>query len=77
MEPLCSRTISSRVSINATRNIRSVAGVKALKMNRKIIIQIIMSVQHLHSITEIKKEHCYETRGSRPVRVFYATYSKA
>jgi hypothetical protein len=29
-----------------------------------------MAVQHLHSITEIKKEHCYETRGSRPVRVF-------
>lgn len=29
-----------------------------------------MSVQYLYSITEIKKEHCYETRGSRPVRVF-------
>lgn len=24
----------------------------------------------MYSITEIQKEHCYETRGSRPVRVF-------
>jgi len=39
-----------------------------------------MTTQYLHSITEIKKEHCYETRGSRPVRVFCsdfpATFSK-
>lgn len=27
-------------------------------------------MKYLQSITEIKKEHCYETRGSRPVRVF-------
>ncbi len=27
-------------------------------------------MKYLHSITEIKKEHCYDTNGSRPVRVF-------
>jgi hypothetical protein len=30
---------------------------------------IIMDINYLYSITEIQKEHCYETRGSRPVRV--------
>lgn len=28
-----------------------------------------MEANRLYSITEIPKEHCYETRGSRPVRV--------
>jgi len=27
-----------------------------------------MKINELHSITEIKPEHCYQTRGSRPVR---------
>lgn len=27
-------------------------------------------MKYLQSITEIKKEHCYDTNGSRPVRVF-------
>lgn len=29
-----------------------------------------MNINNLYSITEIQKQHCYETRGSRPVRVF-------
>jgi len=33
-----------------------------------------MSVKYMHSITEIKKEHCYETRGSRPIRVFCSDF---
>ncbi|NVN95226.1 MAG: hypothetical protein HXX18_08085 [Bacteroidetes bacterium] len=30
----------------------------------------MMGIKYLHSITEIKKEHCYETGGSKPLRVF-------
>lgn len=28
-----------------------------------------MKVNYLHSITEIKSEHCYQTKGSKPIRV--------
>lgn len=32
-------------------------------------------IKYLQSITEIKAEHCYDTRGSQPVRVFCSDFN--
>ena len=32
-------------------------------------------IKYLHSITEIKPEHCYDTKGSQPMRVFCSDFN--